>query len=468
MQRIQYLIRTKILLVILALSAFTHLWNPVGFPDLFFDEGVYMRRAISVLNDLRVQESYFYDHPFFGQIFLASMLAIIGYPDTFMNANLEDMYLLPRIWMGILAIIDTFLLYKITYKQYNRRIALIASALFAIMPITWLLRRILLDTLLLPLLLSSILFSLHAKESKRILFVSLSGIFLGLAIFTKVPILILIPFVAFLIYKNTNIRLLGLWFIPVILLPLLWPIQSIMDDQLDLWFKDVLWQTQRESTGGFTNIVRMFIIFDPILFVLGMSGLIYAIIKKDLMILLFIIPFIAYLAIIGYTQYFHWLPILPALAIAGALLLDKIVKIRFGYLLLVSILAFGFVSNIMLITSDLTSVQFDTMRFVINYRDDEIILASPVYSWIFNLYNDTSLDYTHPLFYPAPKEIILIVDNHFIFDAKRYEQLRHLYNNTMSIAKFEGNVNRYDNSIYPYTNMKVNYEGDFIEVRVKP
>ncbi|GIU71636.1 MAG: hypothetical protein KatS3mg003_1115 [Candidatus Nitrosocaldaceae archaeon] len=463
------LIRTnKTLLMILASSIFIHLWNPVGFPDLFFDEGVYMRRAMHVLNGLGPQEAYFYDHPFFGQIFLAGMLSIVGYPDMF--KEIEDLYLIPRVWMGILAVIDTFLIYKIADKKYNRRVALIAAALFAVMPITWLLRRILLDTLLLPLLLSSILFALYAKESRKMLFVSLSGIFLGLALFTKIPILVMIPLVAFLIYKNINLKLLALWFIPVIVIPLLWPLQSIINNQFDLWVKDVLWQTQRKSIGGFANIVETFILFDPLLFMLTISGLSYAIIKKELMILLFVIPFMGYLSIIGYTQYFHILPILPAFAILGAIFIDRIMNIRFGYLIPIGILIFGFVSTTMLITSDLTSAQFETMRFVLDYINDEAVLASPVYTWIFiYVYNyDIPLDYSEILFYPIDKEVILITDTHFIFDASKYKQLAYLYNNTIPIAEFEGDVTRYNNNIYPYTNMKVNYEGSFIEVRVKP
>ena len=71
----------------MALSAFTHLWNPVGFPVFHVDEGHYMRRAMQVLQGLGPQESkitydYGYDHPYFGQIFLAAVLSLINYPDS--------------------------------------------------------------------------------------------------------------------------------------------------------------------------------------------------------------------------------------------------------------------------------------------------------------------------------------------------------------------------------------------------
>jgi hypothetical protein len=46
-----------LLIIPLALSAFTHLWNPIGFPDLFSDEGVYMRRSLHVLEGLGPQET---------------------------------------------------------------------------------------------------------------------------------------------------------------------------------------------------------------------------------------------------------------------------------------------------------------------------------------------------------------------------------------------------------------------------
>src|SRR5919197_1478105 len=144
------------------LTAFTHLWNPVGFPTgPSNDEGIYIRRAMHVLSGQDPQESHLYDHPYFGQTFLASILALIGYPNSLKPTvgevhSIEMLYLVPRILIGILAIADTFLIYKISEIRYNRNVAFIASILFAVMPITtWPIRWILLDTIQLPFLLSS-------------------------------------------------------------------------------------------------------------------------------------------------------------------------------------------------------------------------------------------------------------------------------------------------------------------------
>lgn len=140
----------------LVLSASIHFWNPIGFPSLYFDEGIYMRRAINMLETHSPQEDpYFYDHPYFGQIFLACIFWMTGYPSSLhpsVNSiqSIEKLYLFPRILMGVLAIIDTLLVYKISERRYNRNVAFIASTLFAVMPITSLLMRVLLDGIQLP------------------------------------------------------------------------------------------------------------------------------------------------------------------------------------------------------------------------------------------------------------------------------------------------------------------------------
>ena len=83
-QRLRYLI---ILLIPLFLSAYTHLWNPLGFPSIHIDEAHYMRRAMLVIQGMGPQESAAsgyprtYDHPYFGQLFLGGVLRLIVYPD---------------------------------------------------------------------------------------------------------------------------------------------------------------------------------------------------------------------------------------------------------------------------------------------------------------------------------------------------------------------------------------------------
>src|ERR671910_777080 len=196
-------------LIPLILSAFMHLWNPVGFPLVDQDEGHYMRRAMQVMEGLGPQDLGYvhpYDHPYFGQIFLASVLNVLGYPDVLQPKvgdihSIEMLYFIPRVLMGVLAVIDTFLVYKIAETRYNRKVAFIAATLFAVMPFTWILRRAILDSIQLPLILLSILFALYTRNSTpskavysnnnvkcrpqnlNLLTIYLSGIFFGLATF---------------------------------------------------------------------------------------------------------------------------------------------------------------------------------------------------------------------------------------------------------------------------------------------
>jgi hypothetical protein len=491
-----------LLAIPLALSTFTHMWNTTGFPDLFYDEGIYMRRAMHVLDGLGPQESYYHDHPYFGQLFLAGVFKIIGYPNLLNSSvtttkgnihSIKMLYLIPRILMGILAVIDTFLVYKISERRYDRNVAFIASVLFAIMPITWLIRRILLDTIQLPFLLSSILFAVYytkdlkssSNNNKRIISVLLSGIFLGLSIFTKVPVFTMIPLVSFLIFTNNNrnLKTLGLWFIPVILIPLLWPAQGIMSGQFSQWLGDILWETQRQN-GGFSSAITFFVQVDPALLLLGTAGLIFAAIKRDSLLLLWVIPFIIFLSVTGFVQYFYWIPILPAFSIATARIIAYLAKKRINgkklqqivlFVITSGIGIFGLVSTTALVISNVSS-QFEAAAFVAKYlqinnnNNNITVISSPIYSWIFSyIYNSGHVfpDYRDLLFYPIQtKKILLIADHHFKSNMGSGEQLQTIYNNTTIIATFNGGVIDYDLGRYPFTSMIANYEGSIVEIRV--
>src|SRR5687768_1590216 len=98
-----------LILVPLVMSGYVHLWNPAGFPDLFYDEGIYMRRAMHVMAGLGPQEGTFYDHPYFGQLFLAGIFSLIGYPSSLDLASnpesISSLFAVPRLIMGMLAIV---------------------------------------------------------------------------------------------------------------------------------------------------------------------------------------------------------------------------------------------------------------------------------------------------------------------------------------------------------------------------
>ena len=501
LSRQAYSVSMLLVLIPLALSAYTHLWNPVGFPNLFYDEGVYMRRAMHVMEGLGPQEAYYYDHPFFGQIFLGGMLTIIGYPESLNPSpdmqSIESLYQVPRILMGILAVIDTFLIYKISERMYNRNIALFASILFAVMPVAWFTRMILLDSILLPFLLFSIFLAVYATKSKseknnnnNNILIVLSGVFLGIAIFTKIPAFTMIPLVAFLIYRNNNrsLKALGIWFVPVILIPLIWPAQSILAGAFTSWTNDVLWQINREN-AGLPWIVFLLAITDPFIFAAGFGGLAYSFVRRDYFILLWILPFMAFLGVLGYTNFFYWIPILPALCIGAAKLLfdiieksKKISQKTLTVAILSSIVVFGLTSTTLLIVTDVTSAQIESAAYVARYLDQTedgaagnlTVVSNPIYSWIFKYVFDKDhifSDYRDMLYSPvdtAKSRVLLIADPRFTLDIGNEDnQLLHeLYSNTSTIATFKGKVTNFDLGLYPYTSMIENYEGSEVAIRL--
>ena len=115
----------------------------------------------------------------FGQIFLAGVLGIVGFPNSVvaspssfssssaaeMYTLIEMLYLVPRVLMGILAIVDTFLVYKIADFRYNRNVAFHRAYSFRCDAIDLVDEKILLDSILLPFLLSSILFSIYIRRN---------------------------------------------------------------------------------------------------------------------------------------------------------------------------------------------------------------------------------------------------------------------------------------------------------------
>jgi Dolichyl-phosphate-mannose-protein mannosyltransferase len=500
-----------VILIPLVLSAYTHLWNLLGFPSIHIDEAHYMRRAMLILEGMGPQESAesgyprTYDHPYFGQLFLAGVLGVIGYPSSFNPGSdvdtIETLHLVPRILMGLLAILDTFILYRIAERRYNTTIALIASILFAIMPMTWIFRRVYLDTILVPFLLSSILFAVYIKGkdndislnskskykiSKNVL-ILLSGIFLGLTIYTKVPAFTMIPLVGTLVFFNSgkSLRSVGIWFIPVIILPLLWPLYSVVAGQSDLWVYWVLWQTERGSRPLSKSLTHFFQI-DPLLATIGIAGIVFAAIRKDFLPLIWISPFLIFSYFIGFIQYFHLLAIFPAFCLGSAILIEYLQRIiakyshkLLAYTIILFVSVFGIVTTTMLITLDVNSSYYKIYAAIAEKIPDTTngvptkITLIGGHFWVWDSYWITQyvLDKPHqwidPKFDPDFNQEIKTDKVLFVGDQKLVEslsrrvnsdnirQIRELYNESKEIASFTDNVTSHTSGNYPYNTLPI-------------
>jgi len=437
-----------------------------------------MRRAVNFLNTGNPQESYLYDHPYFGQIAIASVLALTNYSDTHTSTepdSLKTLYMTPRIFMGLLAVLDTFLIYMIVKIKYNKNSAFLSSILFAVLPFTWIFKRILLDSILLPLVLGAILLAIYSNKVKqRKLLIVFSGVLLGLAVFTKIPAVTMIFVVAWIVYTNRKkVSDVLLLLIPFLLIPLIWPANAIMLDQFDLWQKDVLWQSQRSNS--ISNITEFFFIIDPILFVSGLAGICFAAFRRDKFILVWFIPFVVFLSVFGYKQYFHWIMAIPVMCIAAGIGLESIhkfrlVKKKFVYAGIISvILICGFTSTTLLIINDVSENQFQALSYVLkNYDNEFTVLASPTYSWILHDvfgWKKVPKDYSEILFYPITNEkMVIMEDAHYRIDLIRGPELQKALDNSKIIQIFEGHVLDFDSRNYPYTSIQANFEASEIVI----
>ena len=445
------------------------------------------------------EELTFYDHPYFGQLFLAGIFRIIGYPHLLITAAggdlkhiIEMLYFIPRILMGTLAVLDTFLVYKISEYSYNRKVALISSVLFAVMPSTYMLRWILLDNIELTLVLLSMLFAIYTGNPKNNhksninkinnTMVLLSGIFMGLAIFTKIPALTMIPVVSFAVYSRQNhnrhaTTSLRLWLIPVVLILLIWPAYSISIGTLNFFADGILWQTHRESQP-LLNAIYIFFKGDPILLIVGIGGLFFATIKKKFLPLMWALPMIIFLYFIGYVSLYHLIPLLPAFCIASAILIEwlsnkiskkEIQKILFPFIMTSGMCIVGLISISMLITTNANFAYFKAAAFIVQYLENinqrtiynnynkVSIIGDAFYLWIpqyvFHLDHDYKIYYDKTPY--KTESVLLIVDPGLISAMSRNDlaakQIQKIYDapNKIILATFQQSDNK-DNKILIY------------------
>jgi hypothetical protein len=427
---------------------------------------------MSVLNVLGMHEdeniyTMPYDHPYFAQLFLGAVLALAGFPDSpsYTAADLNSinmLYLVPRILMGLLAIADTFLIFKISEVLYDRKVAFLASLLFAASPTGWLIRRVWLEPIQLPFILLSILFviyfglrrahnseSEHNFPSTRFILLIVSGIFLGLAIFTKVPAITMIPLLLFLVCRNNDqkVKSMIVWLLPVVLIPLIWPVNAILIGEFDKWWEGFLWQAAERPERPLSLALDILLRIDGPLIIIGAIGILFISIKnKDFILILWIVPLIAFLQLLGYVSYWYFIPILPAFCIGSAKLIvelcGRVRDLRPQRILLFSasaiIVIIGLLSTVSLLILDVNSAYFKAVSLVLKYTIafstsanngsyDVTLIGGrwvPSFSWILDYIYSTNTDYRqfqNEIFPLNSDKLILIVDR----DLLRYLESEH-------------------------------------------
>jgi hypothetical protein len=309
--------------------------------------------------------------------------------------------------------------------------------------------------------------------------------------------------VAITIAKNNNKNLksaMVVWLIPVILIPLIWPVYAISQGQLGEWAEGVFYQASRETGKPLRYSLNLVAEIDPVLLLLAAIGFIYSELRRDYFIFFWVVPYAIFLYLIGWVVHFHWIILLPAFCIVTAVFVEGLSKrlkskkiSRLSTVVTVSgIGAIGLVSTSILITTNLNSSYFQLYSFITNEIADSIkensnelltiigthrtrgLLWMPQY--VFNIGNvvfrDTDIDFdpfTKPI---ETKKIIFILDPHlrsrFIPSSDNYyvnekdRRIGFYYYNADTIATF---VNKKSDD-YPVMTIEENYGlGRFVEVR---
>jgi hypothetical protein len=357
-----------------------------------------------------------------------------------------------------------------------------------------------------PLILTSILFALQVRSHPRYVAVLslLSGIFLGLGIFTKIPSFTMIPLMLYLIFRGPNrsiiprgkeLKKIGLFILPVILIPLIWPVYAFLSGDGTQWLDGVFWQaTQRQSEDKtLLDVLLSFNKTDPVLLILGTIGIAYLTFRREFIGVLWIIPYVALLYLVGWVNHFHLILILPIWCISlGKLIYDlpfivhiKRKEIIISSAIILSIVMFGIIITIMLISTDLTYIQLKSASYIANevISDDGIsaeaehgtslsnisnnsneqltVITGPIYSWVYKYALDHENTFSHirdtrPI---KTENVILLVDSTYKRLISRSEaentsqvtRLNGIYDNTDISVLFGKLPANYSKKNYPFT-----------------
>ena len=241
----------------------------------------------------------------------------------------------------------------------------------------------------------------------------------------------------------------------------------------------MFWQAgERENNGAFRTINTL-MNMDPVLIALTFAGLIYAAIKRDFIIFLWIIPFMIFLFAVGRVSYWHLIPLFPAFCIVAAKVLadlsrkisNKNIQKIAPYAIISGIGLFGLLTTTMLITMNVASFHYEVEAFLaqhikdMNYTTDNkiTVLASNYWLWLPIYVFDESHDNDYKNFYVKGQittdKILFVAGENFIRtmvrdnrSSENIQELRMLYNKSKILITIEEKdfSNLYPDR-YPYT-----------------
>lgn len=336
------------------MTVILHFYNIQGYPKIFFDEGVYLSRAVSVLTNNDLTSGYsgsasvsksLYDHPFLSWFIIAYVSSLSGF-SLFMS----------RAFVSFLGIVDTLLVFLIATKLLrDRNAAYFSASLFAVSnALTVTSRWIIVDNFLLFFLLGS----LYLLLIKRIEF---SGLFFGLSLLCKYSGIFFLIFFVWFIRRNKEGMLKFLC--PCMLAFLVWPFYALISSELPDFFNSLIWQMGR----GYKDYAGFLIADWPLLIIggIGQAKLISQR-KPELPVLGLCFVFFIMSASVLYPHYI--IPLIPILAISAGYLPKKSRTL---------LIAAFLVNDLVILSQNPLTAQLESISFVSeNYRNHTILVPN--------------------------------------------------------------------------------------------
>lgn len=188
--------------VLLAVAGVVTATNFTQYPMRFEDEGTYVAQAWAVqYRGELAHYTYWYDHPPVAWLQIALYNTV-----TFAFDRYESAISAGREFMIILHLVSVGLLYALARRLHmNKAIAAVATALFALSPLTIEFSRlVLLDNVALPWLLGAFLLALVPR--RHLVAYGASAVCMAMAVLSKETFLIFLPALLYAMYQNSDQR----------------------------------------------------------------------------------------------------------------------------------------------------------------------------------------------------------------------------------------------------------------------
>ncbi len=321
------------------------------YPYFENDEGTYMAQAWSLITHGKLAPyTYWYDHAPVGWIFTAIWIFLMSGLFSFgfsVNSG--------RIFMLILHLVSTFLLYRITKKITNSNLASFITCLFfSISPLAiYFQRRLLLDNIMTFWVLVSLYFILFSKQ--RLWPFLVSAMAFGIATLSKEDAVFFMPvfagLVAFEAHKHNRIFAVVKWIAIASMIISLYPLYALIKKEFfptgsifspPYRHVSLLGSLKMQASRGtglpfwaeksdFMTSFHYWLFRDPLFIILGFLSFfaqgVQALFKKSsYIVFLLTLSILAFLASGKLVINFYVLPLLPFLAMCIGVTIDQQVK----------------------------------------------------------------------------------------------------------------------------------------------